>query len=170
MGRAWLAPVRRIELPNLGPKLQAIVRGACGTSATRTCGVASGAARPACGTAGQPVAGFDCSGLDLVGLRENDGGAWKVTPPRPYAGWALAAAHLGRHGAVGRSKCDRAARPGDLMFYDGNDDGTVDHVDTYIGNGWALDSVEQHGGVTIMWVGRRLVPGALRPRPARRSS
>ena len=26
------------------------------------------------------------------------------------------------------------------MFYDGNGDGTVDHVDVYIGNGYALDS------------------------------
>jgi len=43
--------------------------------------------------------------------------------------------------------------PGDLMFYDGNDDGTVDHVDTYIGNGYALDSSSTPGGVTIMWVG-----------------
>jgi len=30
----------------------------------------------------------------------------------------------------------------------------VDHVDTYIGRGWALDSSSTPGGVTIMWVGR----------------
>ena len=46
-----------------------------------------------------------------------------------------------------------ALRPGDLMFYDGDDDGTVDHVDVYIGNGYALDSSSTPGGVTIMWVG-----------------
>ena len=39
------------------------------------------------------------------------------------------------------------------MFYDGDGDGTVDHVDTYIGNGFALDSSSTPGGVTIMWVG-----------------
>jgi cell wall-associated NlpC family hydrolase len=61
--------------------------------------------------------------------------------------------------------------PGDLMFYDGNDDGTVDHVDVYIGNGYALDSSNTPGGVTIMWVadgwyrehfvhGRRILPSA----------
>jgi len=44
-------------------------------------------------------------------------------------------------------------RPGDPMFYDGDFNGTVDHVDTYIGNGWALDSSSTPGGVTIMWVG-----------------
>jgi cell wall-associated NlpC family hydrolase len=60
--------------------------------------------------------------------------------------------------------------PGDPMFYDGDGDGTVDHVDTYIGRGWALDSSSTPGGVTIMWVGsgwyrdhfkwgRRVLPG-----------
>ena len=55
------------------------------------------------------------------------------------------------------------------MFYDGDGDGTVDHVDTYIGNGFALDSSSTPGGVTIMWVGERLVPRPLQvgpPRPA----
>jgi cell wall-associated NlpC family hydrolase len=39
--------------------------------------------------------------------------------------------------------------PGDLLLYDGNGDGTVDHVDTYIGAGWALDSGSSNAGVTI---------------------
>src|SRR4029077_7287865 len=43
--------------------------------------------------------------------------------------------------------------PGDIMFYDGDGDGVVDHVDTYIGNGYALDSSSTPGGVSIMWVG-----------------
>ena len=29
----------------------------------------------------------------------------------------------------------------------------VDHVDTFIGNGFALDSSSTPGGVSIMWVG-----------------
>ena len=46
----------------------------------------------------------------------------------------------------------RELRPGDLMFYDGDGDGTVDHVDVFVGNGWALDSSSSVGGVTLMWV------------------
>jgi cell wall-associated NlpC family hydrolase len=41
-------------------------------------------------------------------------------------------------------------RPGDLMFYDGDGDGVVDHVDTYIGNGWSLDSGSSADGVSIV--------------------
>ena len=57
--------------------------------------------------------------------------------------------------------------PGDLMFYDGDGDGTVDHVDVYVGNGWSLDSSSSVGGVTLMWVEDRLVPAPLRPRASR---
>jgi cell wall-associated NlpC family hydrolase len=53
---------------------------------------------------------------------------------------------------IGKLQYDEL-RPGDLMFYDGDGDGRVDHVDTFIGNGWALDSSSTPGGVTIMWVG-----------------
>jgi cell wall-associated NlpC family hydrolase len=42
--------------------------------------------------------------------------------------------------------------PGDLLFYDGDGDGTVDHVDTYIGNGWAIDSGSSNAGVTFTYV------------------
>ena len=59
--------------------------------------------------------------------------------------------------------------PGDLMFFDGDGDGTVDHVDVFVGNGWSLDSSSSVGGVTLMWVktgwyrqhfvhGRRVLP------------
>jgi cell wall-associated NlpC family hydrolase len=101
---------------------------------------------------GQAVPGFDCSGLVWWLMRRNDGGAWKVHPPRPYAGWELGqrtSADMARYGSL---RYDRLL-PGDLMFYDGNDDGTVDHVDVYIGRGYALDSSNTPGGVTIMWVG-----------------
>ena len=38
------------------------------------------------------------------------------------------------------------------MFYDGDDDGTADHVDTYVGNGWAIDSGGSNAGVTLTYV------------------
>ena len=100
----------------------------------------------------QPVPGFDCSGIVWWAMRQNDGGSWMVHPPRPYVGWNLpqrSSADMARFGKLGYD----ALRPGDLMFYDGNDDGTVDHVDVYVGNGYALDSSSSTGGVTIMWVG-----------------
>jgi cell wall-associated NlpC family hydrolase len=103
---------------------------------------------------GQPRSGFDCSGLTWWLLRMNDDYAWKVAPPRPYAGWSLAqrgSADMAR-ATTTRLRWDDL-RPGDIAFYDGNFDGTVDHVDTYIGNGYALDSSSTPGGVTIMWIG-----------------
>lgn len=142
-----------IVLPKMGPKRQAIVRwGLKYVGYPYVWGGEWGGANPPAALGGQPVPGFDCSGLAWWALRENDGGAWKVHPPRPYAGWALAqrtSADMARYGTI---KYDRLL-PGDLMFYDGNDDGTVDHVDVYVGNGYALDSSNTPGGVTIMWVG-----------------
>ena len=62
-------------------------------------------------------------------------------------------------------------KAGDLLFYDSNSDGTIDHVDLDLGWGWALDSGSN--GVTITNVGdkdswyqhvfawgRRLVPAS----------
>jgi cell wall-associated NlpC family hydrolase len=101
----------------------------------------------------QPVPGFDCSGLTWWLLRANDGGSWKVSPPRPYAGWALAERSSPDMAGTGKELTYEQLLPGDLMFYDGDGDGRVDHVDTFIGNGWALDSSSTPGGVTVMWVG-----------------
>jgi hypothetical protein len=39
------------------------------------------------------------------------------------------------------------------MFYDWDHNGVVDHVDTYVGGGWSLDSSSGVGGVTFMWTG-----------------
>jgi cell wall-associated NlpC family hydrolase len=103
---------------------------------------------------GQPIPGFDCSGLTWWLIRANDTYAWKVAPPRPYAGWSLpqrSSADMARNTVKRIHFAD--LRPGDMMFYDGNGDGVVDHVDTYIGNGFSLDSSSTPGGVTIMWVG-----------------
>ena len=101
----------------------------------------------------QPRSGFDCSGFSWWILRADEG-SWNITPPRPYPGWTLrqrTSAEMAR--MTVRRIAFRDLEPGDLMFYDGNEDGTVDHVDTYIGNGFALDSSSTPGGVTIMWVG-----------------
>jgi cell wall-associated NlpC family hydrolase len=117
---------------------------------------------------GQPVPGFDCSGLTWWLLRANDGGAWNVAPPRPYAGWNIAqrsATDMAKTAALSYDQL----QPGDMMFYDGSGNGVIDHVDTYIGDGWALDSSSYVAGVTIMWVadgwyrdhfvdGRRVLP------------
>jgi cell wall-associated NlpC family hydrolase len=102
-----------------------------------------------CGT--QPVGGFDCSGLTWW-LLKHQGGGWDNTPPRPYAGWMLAqrtSALMATIGNIGWKKLE----VGDLMFYDGDEDGTVDHVDTFIGNGWSLDSGSSNAGVTITFTG-----------------
>ena len=156
---SWVVPYVRdqydgIVLPKMGPSRQAIVRwgvkyvgypyvwgGEWGFTSTEPAALG-----------GQPVPGFDCSGFSWWNLRANDGSAWSIAPPRPYAGWALPQRTSADMAGVGHLKYDQLL-PGDLMFYDGNDDGTVDHVDTFIGNGYALDSSSTPGGVTIMWVG-----------------
>lgn len=103
--------------------------------------------------ASQSRTGFDCSGLTWWLLRANATG-WNVAPPRPYLGWSLpqrTSAEMARYTSQ-RLTYEQLA-PGDIMFYDGDFDGVVDHVDTYIGNGFALDSSSTPGGVTVMWVG-----------------
>lgn len=122
------------------------------------------------GLGGQPVAGFDCSGFVWWLVRANDGGAWTISPPRPYAGWALPE-RTSADMATTATLTYEQLQPGDLMFYDGDGDGRVDHVNVYIGNGWALDSSSGYAGSTIMWVGdgwyrdhfvsgRRILPSA----------
>jgi cell wall-associated NlpC family hydrolase len=138
-----------VELPHLGPKKSAIVQWG-----VRFIGFPyywGGEWGFEGGAQVQP--GFDCSGLTWWLLRRNDGG-WRVAPPRPYRGWMLperSSADMAR-GASDRLRFGQL-RPGDMMFYDGDDDGVVDHVDTYIGNGYSLDSSSTPGGVTVMWVG-----------------
>jgi cell wall-associated NlpC family hydrolase len=118
----------------------------------------------------QPGPGFDCSGLSWWALRADDGVYWEISPPRPHEGWSLpqrSSAEMSRMTKTRIRYPDLA--PGDLMFYDGDGDGTVDHVDVYVGNGWALDSSSSVAGVTLMWVetgwyrqhfvhGRRVLP------------
>jgi cell wall-associated NlpC family hydrolase len=119
---------------------------------------------------GQPGPGFDCSGLSWWALRRDDGVYWEISPPRPHEGWPLPQRTSAQMARWTNHRLGYAAlKPGDLMFYDGDDDGTVDHVDVFVGNGWALDSSSSVGGVTLMWVktgwyrdhfvhGRRILP------------
>jgi hypothetical protein len=163
-----LARYANIELPNLGPAKQQIVRWGIGyvgypyveggewdrpTTIDYCCGA-------------QPVGGFDCSGLAWWLMRGGDA-MWSNDPPRPYAGWALRQRTSTGMAAHGTNVAWDELKPADLMFYDGDGDGRVDHVDTYIGNGWAIDSSSSAGGVTIM-DRDGLVRRPLRPRPPHR--
>jgi hypothetical protein len=144
-----------IELPHLGPKMRQVVQwGVRYVGYPYVWGGEWGLASPVpSALGGQPRSGFDCSGLTWWLMRADDG-AWNVSPPRPYAGWTLpqrTSAEMAR--MTNRRIPYRELKPGDIMFYDGDGDGTVDHVDTYVGHGYALDSSSTPGGVTIMWVG-----------------
>jgi cell wall-associated NlpC family hydrolase len=106
-----------------------------------------------CGS--QPVGGFDCSGL-VWWLVKASANGYNAAAFRSYPGWSLPE-RSSSDMATAVIKKDRLtyeeALPGDLLFYDGNDDGTVDHVDLYLGDGWVLDSSTGVGGVTIQQVG-----------------
>jgi NlpC/P60 family len=145
-----------VELPFLGPMQESIVRwGIRSVGQPYIWGGEWGFRTPEpAALGGQPRPGFDCSGLTWWLVRADDGGSWNISPPRPYRGWSLperTSASMAA-GAPRRLDYDQL-RPGDLMFYDGDRDGTVDHVDVYIGRGYALDSSNTPGGVTVMWVG-----------------
>jgi hypothetical protein len=142
-----------MTLPNLTPKMQRVVGFAVryvgypyvwggewsGPSPSSYC----------CGS--QPVGGFDCSGVTWWVMKHAASG-WDNTPPREYAGWELPQRTSASMASTGkRVRWDNIA-PGDLLFYDGDDDGTVDHVDTFIGGGWAIDSGGSNAGVTITFV------------------
>ena len=84
-------------------------------------------------------------------MKQEDSG-WDNTPPREYVGWALPQRSSAQMASVGKHIAWEALRAGDLLFYDGDGDGRVDHVNTYLGNGWAADSGGSNGGVTITYV------------------
>jgi hypothetical protein len=149
----YLSPYLDFELPNLGPKMQKVVSFAVGyvgypyvwggewyqpASAGYCCGY-------------QPVGGFDCSGFTWWVMKSAVPG-WDPTPPRDYQGWSLPQRTSASMASVGAERSWDALEPGDLLFYDGDDDGTVDHVNTYLGNGWAMDTGSSNGGTTITYV------------------
>lgn len=152
---AVAAQYTSMVLPSLGPKMTAVVQwginyvgypyiwaGEWGLTSPEPSGLG-----------GQPVPGFDCSGLTWWLLRHNDGGVWNVAPPRPYAGFDLPQRTSADMSANGNRVKFADLRPGDLMFYDWDHNGVVDHVDTYVGAGFSLDSSSGVGGVTFMWTG-----------------
>jgi cell wall-associated NlpC family hydrolase len=145
-----IAQYQGISLPSLTPDQQAIVQ--WGVRYAGFPYVYGGEWGIPTSSYGQAVPGFDCSGFTWWLLRASDGAYWNVSPPRPYLGWDLPQRTSADMATVGKLSYDEL-RPGDLMFYDGDGDGRVDHVDTFIGNGWALDSSSTPGGVTVMWVG-----------------
>jgi cell wall-associated NlpC family hydrolase len=143
-----------IQLPRMSPKRRSIV-----AWGIRYVGYPyiwggewgfDGSEPPAFGS--QPGPGFDCSGLSWWALRRDEG-PWQISPPRPYRGWSLPQRTSAQMAAATTDRLRyRELKPGDLMFYDGDGDRTVDHVDVYVGRGWALDSSSSVGGVTLMWV------------------
>jgi cell wall-associated NlpC family hydrolase len=145
-----IAQYQDISLPALTPDQQAIVQ--WGVRYAGFPYVYGGEWGIPTSSYGQAVPGFDCSGFTWWLLRASDGAYWNVSPPRPYLGWDLPQRTSADMATVGNLSYDQL-QPGDLMFYDGDGDGHVDHVDTFIGNGWALDSSSTPGGVTVMWVG-----------------
>jgi cell wall-associated NlpC family hydrolase len=158
---SWVVPdllgqYQDVELPHLGPRVQRIVRwGIRYAGYPYVWGGEWGFDRPEpSALGGQPRSGFDCSGLSWWLLRADDGSYWNISPPRPYNGWSLPQRTSTDMANMAPRKITYTdLEPGDLMFYDGDGDGVVDHVDTFIGNGYALDSSSTPGGVSIMWVG-----------------
>jgi len=158
---SWVVPdllgqYRDVQLPHLGPRLQEIVGwGIRYAGYPYIWGGEWGfETREPSALGGQPRSGFDCSGLSWWLLRADEGSSWNISPPRPYNGWSLPQRTSADMAAMAPRKIAyRDLEPGDLMFYDGDGDGVVDHVDTFIGNGFALDSSSTPGGVSIMWVG-----------------
>lgn len=151
---SWLAPYATIRLPNLGPTKRRIVQ--FGIDFVGYPYVYAGEwyqASPdgyCCGY--QPVGGFDCSGITWWVMKAAASG-WNNVPPRDYRGWSLPQRTSTDMASTGQKvKKYEDLRAGDLMFYDGSGDGIIDHVDVYIGNGWAIDSSGGMGGVTIMQV------------------
>jgi hypothetical protein len=148
-----LAPYADIELPDLSGKMLRVVSfGVRYVGYPYVWGGEWADARTSgycCGY--QPIGGFDCSGLTWWVMKRAAAG-WDNTPPREYRGWHLPQRTSAQMAAVGGRVRWDDLRPGDLLLYDGNGDDTVDHVDTYIGGGWAIDSGSSNAGVTLTYV------------------
>ena len=96
----------------------------------------------------QETGGFDCSGLTWWLMKAPEGG-YDNTRIRHYHGWWLPQRSSMDMAVVGRKLSFKEARAGDLMLYS-SDGKTIDHVDVSLGYGWALDSSNGVGGVTVL--------------------
>ncbi len=155
---AWrlsaLSPYRDVTIGALGPSLNRAIRfGLRYVGYPYVWAGEWGTASPVgycCGP--QPVGGFDCSGLMWWVLRRA-GGGFDNTAIRGYRGWALPERSSRDMASGGVLRTYREARPGDLLFFDGDRDGVVDHVSLYLGRDWALDASGGYGGTQILWLG-----------------
>ena len=100
----------------------------------------------------QMKGGFDCSGLTWW-LMKAPAGGYDNRRFRHYEGWSLAQRSSEQMATVGAAISWRHKRPGDLLLYDGSGTGNIDHVDVFVGAGYALDSSSGAAGVTLLWVG-----------------
>jgi cell wall-associated NlpC family hydrolase len=102
-------------------------------------------------TASQRQGGFDCSGLMWWTVKAPN--TWyDPTPIRKYRGWNLPQRTSATMASKGTRIGFNRLEPGNLMFYDGDGNGGVDHVNLFLGNGWAMDSSSGIGGVTLLRV------------------
>jgi hypothetical protein len=100
----------------------------------------------------QSRGGFDCSGLMWWVMKAPQSG-YDNTRVRPYRGWSLpqrSSADMATAILKAQRLTSREVRAGDLRFYDGDGNGTIDHVDLALGHGWALDSSNGTGGVIVV--------------------
>ncbi len=103
-----------------------------------------------CGS--QPKGGFDCSGL-MWWLLKKPGGGYDNATIRGYTGWSLPERSSATMASVGTHLTYAQTRVGDLMFHDSpGAQGTVSHVNVYVGNGWALDASSGRGGTSLIKV------------------
>ena len=102
----------------------------------------------------QPRGGFDCSGFMWWLVKAPDNG-FDNTRIRKYQGWSLperSSNDMAKAIPASERLTYKQARAGDLFFYDSDSDGTIDHVNLFLGFGWALDSSSGTGGVMIVRV------------------
>ena len=101
----------------------------------------------------QPTGGWDCSGY-MWWIAKAPAYGYDNTRVRGYRGWNLPQRTSATMAAKGARIGFNDLKPGMLMFYDGSpgSGANVDHVDMYIGNGYALDTSSGVGGTTLLWV------------------